>query len=268
MKTRLFNAIVTSAVVAWLALPPLGLAGAEEEKPGASADVAFLTRYVWRGYALSDDSMVIQPSAGVSYRGFGVNLWGNLDTDEDENTPGDTPNDGNLSETDMTLSYDTGFGPVGIGVGYIYYALDGADDTEEFYGSVSLDTFLSPTLTVYREVADLQGYYVNFGISHSVELPKGVTLDLAGSVGYYHSTDKDFVEVDKNLAEKGDKYRALHDGLLSAALTIPFGKYLTVSPTISYSFPLTEEAEYKIKSGSKEDDSDFLYGGLVLSIAF
>ena len=51
------------------------------EVPSADASVAFLSKYVWRGFELSDDSIVIQPSMTVAYKGFGMNLWGNLDTD-------------------------------------------------------------------------------------------------------------------------------------------------------------------------------------------
>ena len=58
---------------------------AEEEVPTASADIAILSDYIWRGYAFSNDSIVIQPSATVCYKGFGFNLWGNL---ERPNAPG------------------------------------------------------------------------------------------------------------------------------------------------------------------------------------
>jgi len=41
---------------------------------------AVMSQYVWRGYELSRNSIVIQPSMTVGYKGFSVNLWGNLDT--------------------------------------------------------------------------------------------------------------------------------------------------------------------------------------------
>jgi hypothetical protein len=52
---------------------------AEEESPSASADVAILSKYVWRGQELSRDSIVIQPSMTISYKGFSGNLWGNAE---------------------------------------------------------------------------------------------------------------------------------------------------------------------------------------------
>ena len=237
---------------------------AEEEKPTASADVGVFSKYIWRGFELSDDSFVIQPSATVAYKGFSFNLWGNLDSDV-----GNSSEDAKWNETDLTLAYDTSVGPVSLGVGYIYYALDGIDDSEEFYISACLgDILLSPSLTVYREIAEAQGWYINLGISHSFALPRDITLDLAGSVGYYSSDDDGFVEVDDNLVPTTEKYKNFHDGVISVALTIPFEKYFVFSPMVAYSFPLTDEADNLITYGSISNDSDFIYGGASLSIAF
>ena len=137
---------------------------ADEEKPELSADVAFLSQYVWRGYALSKDSLVIQPSITAGFKGFALNLWGNLDTNFD-----DTGSKWN--ETDLTFSYGHSFGIVGLEAGYIYYALDGVDDSKEVYLSAGVDTLLNPTLTAYREIGTLQGWYINLGLGHSFELP-------------------------------------------------------------------------------------------------
>jgi hypothetical protein len=263
MKTKI---IKLTGLIGFLALffCPVSIWAGEEEKPTASADVGVFSKYVWRGYELSDESVVIQPSATVGYRGFSLNLWGNLDTDLDR--VGD--DDSEFNEIDMTLSYNKSFGPVRLGVGYIYYGLDGIDDAEEIYLSVGLDVLLSPTLIVYREIADLQGWYFRFGISHSFSLPREITLDLAGSVGYYCSEDDSFVEVDSNLNPTNDKYRNFHDGLISVGLTVPFGKYFTFCPMIAYSFPLSKKAADLITAGSFSNDSDFFYGGATLSISF
>jgi hypothetical protein len=96
---------------------------AEEEMPTVDASVSIYSTYVWRGFGLSDDSIVIQPSMTVGYKGFAANLWGNLDTDYY------ATNDAKYNETDITLSYDGAYEKLGYGVGYIYYALDAARDT-------------------------------------------------------------------------------------------------------------------------------------------
>jgi hypothetical protein len=236
----------------------------EEEKPSASADIGVFSQYIWRGHELSKDSVVIQPSVTVSYKGVSLNLWGNLDTD----VYSDPRNEAQFNETDMTLSYDKSFGMVSMGVGYIYYALDAVDDSQEIYLSVGLDTLLSPTLTVYREIAHLPSWYITVGISHSIELMKKISLDLAGSVAYYYSDDEDFVKVDDTLTPTNEKYNNFHNGLISAGLTIPVGEYFTITPVIAYSFPLSNEADNLIKSTSFSDESDFVYGGVTASISF
>ena len=242
----------------------VNLWAAEEVKPSASADVGVFSQYIWRGYELSKDSIVIQPSITVGYKDFGFNLWGNLDTD----VYSDSRDEAQFNETDMTLSYDKSFGMVSLGVGYIYYGLDAVDDSQEIYLSVGLDTLLSPSLTVYREIDHLPAWYISLGISHSFELPKEMTLDLAGSIGYYASDDDDFVEIDDNLNATTDKYNAFHNGQVSVGLTIPVGKYFSVVPMIAYSFPLTSEAENLIKSTSFSNESDFFYGGVTASMSF
>jgi hypothetical protein len=236
----------------------------EEAKPSASADVGIFSQYIWRGYELSKDSAVIQPSVTVGYKDVSFNLWGNLDTD----FYSDPRHEAKFNETDMTLSYSKSFGMVNLGVGYIYYALNAIDDSQEIYLSVGLDTLLSPTLTVYREIAHLPSWYISLGISHSIELMKKITLDLAGSAGYYYSDDDDFVQVDDTLTPTTDKYRNFHNGLVSVGLTIPVAKYFTIKPLIAYSFPLTNEADNLIKSTSFSNESDFVFGGVTANISF
>jgi len=106
--------------------------------------------------------------------------------------------------------------------------------------------------------------------SHSFELPKDITLDLAGSVGYYYADNADdFAEYNSQLAASNDPYRSFHDGLVSICLTIPVTEYMTLSPVVSYSFPLTGDADNHIAAvNSCSDDSDYVYGGATVSIAF
>ncbi|MCJ7602617.1 MAG: hypothetical protein MUO63_14100, partial [Desulfobulbaceae bacterium] len=77
-----------------------------EEEPTADLSVSALSKYVWRGFELSKDSIVLQPSMTVGYKGFGFNLWGNLDTDQHEFVAVENENSSSWTETDMTLSYD------------------------------------------------------------------------------------------------------------------------------------------------------------------
>ncbi len=244
MRKRFIKSIfiIGFALLTFSSLP----AFAEDESPvSASADVSILSQYVWRGYALSDDSIVIQPSMSVSYNGFGFNLWGNLDTDD----PID--NDSSFNETDMTISYDWSFDKLSIGAGYLYYALEG-EDTQEVYLSFGLDTLLSPTLSVYKDIDTFPGWYVNLGISHSIAFTDELALDLGASIGYLDADD----------------YSEFHDGAISASMTFPVNEYISVTPNVAYTFALTDESEDNIRYGSWDADEDHFYGGVTCSLAF
>lgn len=220
------------------------IASAEDVNPTASGSISSLSKYMWRGYELSDDSIVVQPSMTIAYKGLGLNVWSNLDTDAADG-------DAALNETDLTLSYDTSIGPVGLGAGYIYYGLEGTPDTQEFYLKMSYATLFTPTLTVYRDVGSLPGYYLSLGLSHSTNITDAIALNLSGSFGYYSSED-DSID-----------YSGFQDGLLSASLSIPIAKCFSLSPTLSYAFPLSDEAEDTL--GITEGE---LFGGVVLSVSF
>lgn len=236
---------------------------AGEEKPSADLTVGLYSQYIWRGWELSRDSLVIQPSVTISYKGFSANVWGNLDTDTNENLYGDETSDWN--ETDFTLSYDGSAGMVDYTLGYIYYALDGVgSDTQEFYAGVSLDTLLIPTLTVYRDTDAAPGWYVTLGVSHSFPIMEKYSLDLGLQVSYW-DVDGDSTYADHD----GDAYSNFHDGILSAAMSFPVGKYFTITPELYYVFPLSDDAEDFMEDNSVSgDDDDFIYGGVSLSFAF
>ena len=217
---------------------------AEDESPvSAYADVTTLTDYVWRGYSLSDDSIVIQPTATVSYKGFSFNLWGNLDTDYNDNA--------DFNETDMTLSYDWSFDKVSMGLGYIYYALEG-NDSQELYMSFGLDTVLAPTLKIYRDFDEFDSWYMSLVVGHSFAFSDTLALDLAAAVGYYDYDDSDYSE--------------LHDGSITASMTFPVNEYVSITPKASYTFGLSSDAKDEIEDA--DGDSAHLFGGITCAIAF
>lgn len=247
------------------------LAAEEEEKPTASLSVDILNQYIWRGFAYSKDSVVTQPSMTVAYKGFSANIWGNLDSDPYSLTGTDNKN--NWSETDLTLAYEKAFGPVTMTAGYIYYGLDGFNDSQEVFLKAKLDTLLSPTLTVYKEIASYSGWYTTLGVSHSVPLSGEIKLDLSAQVGYLRANEiSSYEEVDGAGNGTGKPYRALHDGIVSAAVPIPLNKYITITPKINYSLALSDKASDRLKASNagvigKRDDN-FIYGGVALSMSF
>lgn len=259
---------------------------AEETKPAeeavtGEAAVSILSAYIWRGQELSRHSAVLQPSATIAYKGFSANVWGNLDTRP--YASGDESYASNYTETDVTLSYSHSFGIVSVGGGYIYYGLAGSAangtdllDSQELFITASVDTILTPTLTVYKEIDHYHQWYATLGISHLFKLHEKVGLKLAGQVSYLKSEDEStYAKYDSDSLATSDKFNNFHDGMLTVSVPVSVTKHLTVTPLVSYVFPLSEDARNEMRArglqgtaNPSDRDSSFLYGGVNLSFAF
>jgi len=154
--------------------------------------------------------------------------------------------------------------------GYIYYALEGTDaDTQEVFLSLGLDTFLSPSLTVYKDISEYPSWYFLLGISHAFEITEKVSLELSGSISYLLSDDADDYYEVENGVPTDTEFENFHDGVISASLPIAVTKYMTITPSLSYTFPLSSDASDEMEYRSfKGDDDNFVYGGVTLSMAF
>ena len=95
-------------------------------------------------------------------------------------------------------------------------------------------------------------------------------MELAGSVSYLMSDDKDdYPEYNDQAVATNNKFDNFHDGVISASLPISVGKYFTITPSASYVFPLTTDAQNEMKGRSQNtDDDSFFYGGATVSMAF
>ena len=261
-------------------IPGEGPSAAEEkavaaETPTFDFTAAFLSAYIWRGQQQTKDSLVIQPSMTLGYKGFSVNLWGNLDTKPYSTTSASYS--GNWTETYLTLSYSKAFVPITAGIGYIYYGLNAPNpgapdplDSEEIFATLIGNVLLSPTFTVYKEIDHYHQTYFLLGISHAFEFNKMVGLKLTASGSYLLSDDAStYPKYNSNAQPTTDKYSNFHDGVLSATLPITPLKYLTIAPTISWVFPMCDDAKNEMKGRSKNgQDDNFLYGGITVSFAF
>jgi len=253
----------------------------EEDKVTGEVDFSVLSAYIWRGYEQTRDSVVMQPSATVSYKGFSMNVWGNLDTKPYSAT--DAKYGAKYTETDFTISYSKKLGILQVTPGYIYYAL-GAPyaggtaplDSQELFLTLGLDTILSPTLTVYKEIDHYHQWYFLLGVSHTIEFNKIISLKLAASASYLLSTDETtYAKYDSNSLPTTDKYDNFHDGTISVSLPIAVYKTLSVTPIVSYVFPLCDDARYEMRAhglqgvtNPSDRNSTYLYGGVTLSYTF
>jgi hypothetical protein len=149
-------------------------------------------------------------------------------------------------------------------------------DSQELFVTLGLDTILSPTLTVYKEIDHYHQWYFLLGASHTIEFNKMISLKLAASASYLISTDETtYAKFDSNALPTTDKYSNFHDGTVSASLPIAVYKTLSVTPTISYVFPLCNDAKYEMQgrglqgaANPSDRSSSFLYGGVTASFTF
>ena len=210
----------------------------DEAKATGSASVSVMSSYVWRGFQLSSDELVIQSSVGVGYKGFSISLWSDYNTGFD-------PND--LDETDITLDYSGSINKIGYSIGYIYYAFDNklvGEDTQEVYLGLSYDTFLSPALTLYRDFDEVESTYLSLSIGYDYKVNERLSLSSGASIGYYFYDNFE------------DDWQNLE---LSLSTSIPLGP-LSISPSIAYSFGLY--------TGNFGDVDDEIYGGIAVSLNF
>jgi hypothetical protein len=250
---------ISLAVVLTL-LVSAGSLYAEETRTSGYTSVDIMSNYVWRGQKLSN-SWVIQPSVGITYGSFGANLWANYDSDKTEATGSDTGH-GEFTETDLTLNYIFSVKKFNFVAGYIYYALEGANDTQELYLSGGYDTLLKPTITLYYDFDEGNGAFIVVSIGHSFEVSKGIALNLGASASY--NINNKVMGFDKD----GKDFSNFYNAEISSSVSIPVWKAITVTPKVACSFPLSNDAKEAMKKISDDGDKNIFYGGVNVTLSF
>lgn len=188
-----------------------------------TAGVDFVSKYVWRGFLLSDGANT-QPFAELSMAGFKLGYWGSFNWEEDNY---------NL-EQDIYAGYDFSLldGKLGVSVGYTYYKFPSLGDSKshELWLGFSLDEVpLSPSITFYFDIGDEEkgggdGEYVSLSLGHDFEISKEMSIGLSLSAGYNNEL---FIE-EKGLADIHPKLSlsyAVNDNI-SIGLSIHYSKVI------------------------------------------
>lgn len=256
MYKKLLKALVMVGLVALTfgSLPAL----AEDDGLSVSADVGVYSSYVFRGYALSYESIVVQPSVTLGYDGYGLDgfslkVWGNFDTDYSDELPARD----DYNETDFTLSYDWEYDIIDFSVGYIYYDTD-VGDTQEIYFKASIEGYLNPSITFYRDIDATDGMYVNLGFEHTYAITSAIDLDVSATIGYY------------DLPDDGPHvgYHGLHDGTISASSTFNITDNLSMTPSLKYIWALQPDASTELGNANIHGNTDQFVGGFTCSYSF
>ncbi len=233
-------------------------AKAEEIKTSGYASIDLMSNYVWRGQKLSN-SLVVQPSIGINYGIFGVNIWANYDSDAkiDE---GDEH--GEFTETDLTLSYTRTIDKWTLGGGYIYYSLNNANDTQEVYLYATYGTLFNPTLTIYYDYDEGNGAFVIGSVTHSLEIIENIALNIGASASYNLNNKVMGFDAD------GDDFSNFYNAEFLCSVNIPIWKSISITPKIAYSFPLSNDAKEAMEDISDDGQKDIFYGGINLTLSF
>jgi hypothetical protein len=179
----------------------IGLAATPVLAANATATVDINSAYVWRGLTFND-GLVVQPSIDVAAdNGLGINVWGNFDIDDYDNTL----DDNEFSEIDLTLSYSKTIGMLDVGGGVIEYTFPatdpdgdgsgtGATATTELYVSLGMPIVggLSAALDAYYDIDALDAFsYATLGLSYAYDITDKLSMEAGGAVAY---AGKDFAQ--------------------------------------------------------------------------
>lgn len=199
---------------------------------GSSINVEVANMDLWRGLDASADSdYVVIPTVDLEMKG----LWtgtvlaeGTMTLDENGTNP--------VNEVHLAYSLPLNIGGIGANVtaGNIFYFNNGAENNNEAFVEVSLDTYLAPTFAAYYDYdqAESAGMFYTLGVSDSVKVAEGVTVTGDVLVSYNQESDSLI----------GD-YSDFHNAELALAADWTVTDQLTISPNVAFSTPLSNDAE-------------------------
>jgi hypothetical protein len=249
------------AGVVLLLFVPIG--AAEDDGIGIDVSADFYGKYIWRGQNLSDDP-VFQPGVGITWDRFTVGFWGNMDLRNPDNIG--NGNSGDFSEVDYSLDFSDSFPGIewlSYSVGVIYYDFPGTSvpDTTEVYWGLGLDVLSEPTITVYHDVDEAEGTYVNLGFSHSFDeiakigdMPVGMEL----GVGLGWGSNK------YNKYYWGTEQSKLQDLAFSISFPVEVVGW-TVSPSLNYVTLVSDDIR---STDAYRTESDYFFAGVSMAKGF
>jgi uncharacterized protein (TIGR02001 family) len=243
----------------------LGGAWAQAEESSMSVDVSldFYSKYVWRGQLINDD-YAFQPGISVTFDKLTLGIWGSVDMTDY------TGNEWEFIEYDYYADYTTTIAEgVDLSVGVINYYFPSGEDTTEIYAGLAFDLPLSPSVTIYNDVDEVNGSYVSFAVGHSVDeiaslgdgMPVG--MELGASLGWGSKS------YNRSYWGAPATSSSLNDLTLSLAFPIGAGSW-TVTPSVNYVTLMDSDvrASDAFATNSSNDKSDYFFTGISFSTSF
>jgi hypothetical protein len=228
------------------------LVGSHAMAADATVAMDVNSAYVWRGLTFND-GIVLQPSVDVAAGGFDVNVWGNLDVDDYN----DTLDSGEFSEIDLTASYGWDMGPVGASVGVIEYLFPaGGLSTTELFATAGMDlgAGFSSGVGLYYDIDQVDDYYATVSVGYALAFNEKAGMELGALAGY---AGKDF-----SMAYAGGTEGGFFNYTLSASLSYAVTEALSTGASINYTDSLSSDT-----LPDDSVDSNF-YGGLSVAYTY
>lgn len=238
-----------------------------ENEVTLQANASLLSAYVWRGQVVNN-GLVVQPSMTAAKGPLSFNVWGNYNIEGRDGL-----NDGKASEYDFTAAYRLPEGlimdKVDLDVGVIGYEFTGdmKDDpsTEEIFSVLTLgNIILTPVVSAYYDIDEVNGWYGNFALSQTAEISDAFTAKIGGSVGYgtrnynrYYFTNPDTkIEGEDNGSGAANDYNV----------------YVSADYAVTEQVTLGALVQYTYLDGGVADNvnytDDLLWGGITAGYKF
>lgn len=240
---------------------------AEETAVSVDAEVTLISQYIWRGMVLNED-LSLQPTLTVAKSGFSFNVWGQMDLtdfgeDECHYTDDCDSRAWQFTEIDFVLDYSHSFDKFTAGIGIIFYEFpnwDHADDTHEVYLSMAYDCLLQPALTIYYDFDEVDAFYANMALSHSVAMNDKLSIDLSSSLGFGDSDFNDY-----NFSEDSS---ALIDFNFGVAVPYKVTEKITITSSLIFSSIVDSDNRDSVSDRDYTDETDNVYGGVTFAYSF
>jgi hypothetical protein len=225
-----------------------------QEGPDFSLDLSYMSHYIWRGAVFAEKG-VFQPSFTGSMDELSINLWGNMDsTDENGLTR-------KINEWDYTIDYSRSIESVSISVGIIGYTFPNVGGhTTELYVGAGYDMPGSPSITIYQDLEAVEGTYVSLGAGYSIPIPRLTSLDISGSLGFASK------KMNGALYGAADTSAGFSDVLVSLSLPFTITEYASATPFVALSSILNSDGKDTYDTNGV--DATNIFFGLIVSTSF
>ena len=226
-KVKSLITICAVGIIVFAILPEVS---AQEKEWSVTFETPVNSKYIWRGVNLVDD-FVFQPSVSISRGGFSFSAWGSMEMTDINDYSGEYGNASmEFTEIDYTVDYSFSTDFINCSLGLINYQFPNTpfDSTTEVYGSLGISTVLEPTITIYQDIDQADGTYLNFSIAHSfAKTGSDVTVDVGSWISAGSSKHNLFYYMNNNWA--------LADAGFSVSVPFPINEKTKIVTSINFS---------------------------------